>query len=336
MKKYSYIVLIVGIIIVAAIFVNSRTYNTSSQNKEDVIFVVKKGDDVIVIGRELVTQDLIANRFYLYYYMWKNKLRGSIAAGEYNIKPASKIEDIMYKITSGDAVIQKKQDIKITFPEGWTVKKMVDRLNENKLPGDNFATIAATPSNDIYDKYDFLKKGESLEGYLYPDTYFFTASASADIIVGKMLDNFSVKVDENHRKLINDSGNNLHDVIILASIVEGEVPIGGDRRLVAGIFQNRLDINMALQSDATIDYIKGIPEMKHSLADIEIDSPYNTYKYPGLPAGPINNPSVESIEAVMSPTETDYMYFLNNVKTGETVFSRTFDEHISNKYKNGL
>ena len=151
-----------------------------------------------------------------------------------------------------------------------------------------------------------------------------------------MLDNFDKRVGIERRDRIQTDGRTLHDVIIFASVIEGEVPLNGDRGIVAGIFKNRLDINMALQSDATIDYIKGKPEIKHTQEDIEIDSPYNTYKYPGLPEGPINNPSLASIDAAIAPTKTDYMYFLNDVATGETVFSRTFDEHVSNKKTHGL
>ena len=113
-KGILFIVICVSIVVVFFI-INFRTYNTYSQNLEEEIFNVKKGDDVIVIGRELAEKDIVANRFYLYYYVWKNKLRGSVNAGEYKIKPGSTIEEIMYKIVNGDSVMQKKNDIKVTF-----------------------------------------------------------------------------------------------------------------------------------------------------------------------------------------------------------------------------
>ncbi len=334
MKGIIISLVIVGILIVS--FIHFRSVSTTSQNTVDVQFNVEKGDDIITIGRKLAQENLIANRFYFYYYAWKNKLRGSITAGEYVLEPNSNIAEIVYKITSGDTVLHKQNDIKITFPEGWTIEKMAKRLTENGLDGDAFKVLAKKPTKELYDEYSFLKEGESLEGYLFPDTYFFVSSATEDDIIRKILDNFDEKVNEDYRNAIEQKGKNLHDVIIFASIVEGEVASAGDRMIVAGIFKNRLDIGMALQSDATIDYIKGMPEIKHSQSDIEIDSPYNTYKYPGLPPGPINNPSIEAINAAISPQETNYMYFLNNANTGETVFSNTFDEHISNKYSNGL
>jgi UPF0755 protein len=330
------IIIIIITSIAFIIFVHFRSINTISQNNVEIQFDVEKGDDIITIGRNLAQENLIANRFYFYYYVWQNKLRGSITAGEYILEPGSNIAEIVYKMTNGDTIVHKSDDIKITFPEGWTMEKMSKRLNEKGLPGEAFLILAQNPPKELYDEYSFLEDGASLEGYLFPDTYFLVPDTTAIKIIKKMLDNFDKKVDENYRNTISQSGNTLHDVIIFASVIEGEVSSSQDRQIVAGIFKNRLDINMALQSDATIDYIKGMPEIKHTQADIEIDSPYNTYKYPGLPPGPINNPSLEAIDAAIAPQETKYMYFLNNAQTGDTIFSETFDEHIVNKYSNGL
>jgi UPF0755 protein len=318
-------------------FVHYRAYNTVSNNTAQQIFVVEEGDDVVVIGRKLADADLVANRMYFYYYAWKNKLRGKFKADNYVIAPQSTIADIVYKLTTtGEALMEKEQDIKITFPEGWSVKKMAERLNANDLPGDEFEYIAQKPTEDIYNDFPFLPENTSLEGYLFPDTYFFLPDTTAEEVIVKMLENFDKKVDQERRDLIASQDRELHDMIIFASVIEGEVPSNGDRAIVAGIFQNRLDVGMALESDATLDYIKGFPEIKHSIADTKIDSPYNTYLYPGLPVGPINNPSLASIDAAIAPAETDYVYFLNNAETGETVFSRTNAEHDANKDLHGL
>jgi len=330
------IILSIIVILSIIIFVHFRTYNTVSQNVISQQFVIEDDDDIITVGRNLARENLIASRWYFYYYAWKNKLRGTIYAGNYMVESHVQLADIVYKITKGDAIVQKEKDIKITFPEGWTFETMAERLNKNSLPGDEFAQIAKNPPQELYTQYSFLNKDASLEGYLFPDTYFFLADATAQDIIDRMLDNFDVKVDQTQRDIIEQNGDNLYDILIFASVIEGEVAVANDRQIVAGIFKNRLDIGMALQSDATIDYIKGMPEIKHTQADIDIDSLYNTYKYPGLPPGPINNPSLESIHAAISPQETDYMYFLNNAETGETVFSRTFETHIANKKANGL
>lgn len=334
MKKI--IIVVLCFILLMYLFVQYRTKNTISLNTEPYTFEVEKGDDIIEIGKSLAEKELIANRFYFYYYAWQQKLRGTIRAGQYDLPPHSTIVDIVYKMTQGDVLIEKESDIKVTFPEGWGITRMGERLNEKGLPGDDFDAIAQRPSAELRASYDFLPQEGSLEGYLFPDTYFFTVNTTSDTIVRKMLDNFDEKVDQKRRESILAQGKTLHEMIIFASIIEGEVPTDADRGIVAGIFKNRLDIGMALQSDATIDYIKGFPELKHTKADTEIDSPYNTYLYPGLPPGPINNPSLASIDAAIDPDETDFMYFLNNIETGETIFSRTFEEHKINKNINGL
>lgn len=332
--------IIIGILVICVLFfglIHYRTHTTRSANNEESAFVVSEGDDIVTIGQRLAQQDLIANRLYFYYYAWKNKLRGKFRSGAYAIGPHSTIAEIVYKLTNArEALIEKEKDIRVTFPEGFTVADMAKRLTENGLPGGEFAALSDEPSDEILSTYSFLSRNMSLEGYLFPDTYFFSPSETAGSIVQKMLANFEKKVDAELRKSIADQGKTLHEIIIFASVIEGEVSLDEDRRIVAGIFSNRLMIGMALQSDATIDYIKGIPEIKHSQEDLEIDSPYNTYKYPGLPPGPINNPSLSSIRAAIDPAETEYMFFLNNASTGKTVFSKTFDEHVRKKSENGL
>lgn len=331
------LLVLAGLAIIFFLVVHYRANTLQSENSTAQNFTVAEGDDIVVIGQRLAEEDLIANRFYFYYYVWQHKLRGKFHSGTYEMAAHSTIAEIVYKLTtSSEALIEKEKDVRITFPEGFTTMEMAQRLNENGLPGDDFLAMSRKPSNDLLQKYPFLSTDASLEGYLFPDTYFFAPTASAEDIVEKMLENFDDKIDRSVRERITQKDKSLHEMLIFASVIEGEVSSGDDRRIVAGIFKNRLDIGMPLQSDATIDYIKGVPEVKHSQEDVEIDSPYNTYKYPGLPPGPINNPSLSSIEAAIEPADTEYMYFLNNAITGETVFSRTFEEHVANKNENGL
>lgn len=312
------------------------TRSSRSNNTVEQAFVIEKGEDLVIVGKKLANEDLVTSRWLFYYYAWKEKLRGKIIAGEYQIDPSSSIADISFRITEGESKVKHKDSVKVTFPEGWTIEKMTNRLNKNNLPGDEFNKLAKNPSQEILTKFTFVPEGKSLEGFLFPDTYIFTTDATAENIIIKMLSNFDKKVSSDIRDDLAAEEKSLYEVLIFASVVEGEVPSDADRGIVAGIFKNRLDIGMALQSDATIDYIKGEAEIKHTLADLEIDSPYNTYMYPGLPPGPINNPSLASIEAAIDPSETDYMYFLNNATTGETVFSKTFEEHVVNKGRHGL
>ncbi|MCK4635238.1 MAG: endolytic transglycosylase MltG [Candidatus Moranbacteria bacterium] len=333
MKKI-FIILILFLIAFSTMHYMMRS--SRSENIVEQTFVIEKGDDLVMVGKKLAKEDFITSKWFFYYYAWKEKLRGRIFAGEYQIDPNSSIADIAFKITEGELKVKHEESIKITFPEGWTIEKMSKRLEKNNLPAEEFKKLAKNPSEEILAEFTFIPEEKSLEGFLFPDTYIFTVDATAEEIIVKMLSNFDKKVPSDMRDDLAAEEKSLYEILIFASIVEGEVPTDADRGIVAGIFKNRLDIDMALQSDATIDYIKGEAEIKHTLADLEIDSLYNTYKYPGLPPGPINNPSLASFKAAISPEETDYMYFLNNAETGETVFSKTFDEHISNKAKNGL
>jgi UPF0755 protein len=333
MKK---ILVIVGLIVIAFFGLYFMMQQSRSSNLVDQTFIIETGDDLITVGRKLSEEKMISSRWLFYYYAWKEKLRGQIVAGEYQIAPNSSIAEIANKITVGDVEIQEEESVKITFPEGWTIEKMAQRLEKNNLPAEEFKQLAENPSEEILKEFAFIPADKSLEGFLFPDTYIFTADASAEEIINKMLTNFDLKVDSDMRDTLATENKSLYEILILASIIEGEVPTDADRGIIAGIFQNRLDIGMALQSDATLDFIKGEAEIKHSTADTQIDSPYNTYLYPGLPPGPINNPSLASIEAVINPTETDYMYFLNNATTGETVFSKSLEEHNSSKGNNGL
>jgi UPF0755 protein len=181
--------------------------------------------------------------------------------------------------------------------------------------------------------YEFLidkPQSATLEGYLFPDTYRFYKSATPDQVVQKLLDTFGEKVILPLQDQITESKHTIFQIITLASIIEKEVKSDADRRIAAGIFWKRLELGMPLQSDATVNYITGKQALQPTNADLSTDSLYNTYKYPGLPPGPIDNPSFSAIRAVVNPEETSYLYFLTK-PDGTTVFSKTYEEHLANK-----
>ncbi len=307
-----------------------------SQNNYEIDFVIHPGDNLIKVGDNLSKRGIIDYNILFYYYSWKNKLRGKIVYGHYIIPSHAKLSEISMIFINGDAKIKNKETVDVLFREGLTLKQMSLVLKEFNLPYEEFLKLSQNPPMKIRDKFPFLVNVKSLEGYLFPATYNLYIDVSAEEILDKMLTKFNQVITNSMRDDIVSSDRTLHEVLTLASIIEREVNKSEDRAIVAGIFQNRLDIGMALGSDATIDYIKEKPEIKHTLKDLEIDSPYNTYKYAGLPPGPINSPSLEAIHVSIYPEETEYLFFLNNVTTGKTVFSKTFNEHIRKKTKNGL
>jgi UPF0755 protein len=174
-----------------------------------------------------------------------------------------------------------------------------------------------------------LPKNATLEGYLYPDTYFIYADSTPETIIRKMLDNFGKKVTKDIREQAKSKNMTLNQVLTMASIIQKEVKTPEEMKLAAGLYFNRLNANKALESDSTITYVTGNYDSRASTEDLKIKSPYNTYTHNGLPPGPISNPSLIAITAVLNPTESDYMFFITD-KSGKAIFSVTGEEHVEN------
>jgi len=184
-----------------------------------------------------------------------------------------------------------------------------------------------------FTEFKFLKDkplDKNLEGYLFPDTYNIEKNDGVKKIVEKMLENFGIKLDSQLREEIQKQGKSVFEIITMASLIEKEVRIYIDKETVSGVLWKRLDSNMPLQVDATIVYVTGKKTV--SKEETKIDSLYNTYKYLGLPFGPICNPGLDSIKAAIYPKESKYWYYLSTLE-GETIFSRTLEEHNMNKAK---
>lgn len=339
MKIIRYVVSFVilsGIILAGCFFYlwNQSQYGKSNLT-ESTKYELKKGDDAWKIGSELEEMGIVQKKVYFVFYLWKSGKSKDLKAGNYSIAPGSAIPEIVRVFTEGE---KESGQVKVTFPEGWESKDMAKRLSANGLPGDEFLEIVKNPSQEIIAKYEFLNdlpKKSSLEGYLFPDTYFFFKDATAQEILGEMLKNFGRKYAAALQGQTVQSGKTAHQVVTMASIIEGEVPTQTDRKIVSGIFWKRIEIGQPLQSCATLAYILGEYKAQYSIEETQVESPYNTYRNKGLPPGPINNPGSSAIAAAVSPQDTDYLYFLSS-KNKETIFSKTFEEHVANKNKYGL
>ncbi len=237
-------------------------------------------------------------------------------------------------------ILTKAPDISITFLEGWSNEEIGSYLEKNQITTQKDFLVAL--DNVDVTNYPFLAskpKSASLEGYIFPDTYFIPKNVATStnintLIIKKALDNFAKKVTPDMQVQAEKRGMDLYKILTLASVIEKETgPTATEKKTVAGIFYNRLNIGMPLQSDATVNFATQKNQPSPSQADTEIDSPYNTYKYKGLPPGPICNPSLNSIMAALYPTDTDYMYFLHNQKTGQAIFAKTYEDHLKNKQK---
>jgi len=302
---------------------------------ETVDFIINPGEGVKQIGSNLKQAGLISRPSYFYLYVAWKKLDKKLQAGEYLLDKNMSIAAIADSLTKGKAAEKK-----ITLREGLTIKEIAEQFKKNSLikkesdfidltkpaPGTCFSLEACQVS--ILGE---IPAGATLEGYLFPDTYnFFNQTAPADVIA-KMLRNFDEKLTADMRVEIQKQKRSLADVITLASIVEKEAGNEAEMPVIAGIFKNRLDAGVALQSDATLSYFLNDNKAAHSTEEIKVDSLYNTYRYKGLPPGPICNPGLAAIKAALNPAKTNYFYFLHDQQTGRTYFSKTLEEHNLNK-----
>ena len=297
---------------------------------EPVEFVVDKGQGTKEISWRLEDAKLIRSAWWFQVYVWYKKQSSAMQAGEYALGQNFNVPEIVGTITGGKVVLN---EVKITFPEGFSNKQIVARLGEQGLPASG--ALGEETVDNYQVQYKFLSDaptGASLKGFLFPDTYIFNRDDKSSTIIKKFLDNFDKKLTPDLREQISRQGKKIYDIIILASIVQQEAIGEEDMPLIAGVFANRLRIGMALESDATINYITNKKDRQPLYEDLKIKSPYNTYLNRGLPPGPISNPGLAAIKAVIFPATTDYLFFLHPLD-GPTVFSKTLSEHNQNKAK---
>lgn len=284
-------------------------------------FVIPKGQSTRTILRRLQQEKIIKSSLAAEIYLLLTQQRQGFQAGSFELSGSMALNEIAAALQRGTL------DIKITIPEGFRSEQVVDTMIKSEL-------LATFSKLDLYQKFKIQ------EGKLFPDTYFFPKESTPEMIIGKMTENFNAKALSLTDERINPL---THELIIQASLVEREARHDIDRPLIASVLKNRLKIGMALQIDATLQYARATLTNNKQLttnnqfdwwpqitsADKTINSPYNTYKFPGLPPGPIANPGIEAIEAVLGPAKTDYLYYVSETD-GTTHYAKTLEEHNSN------
>jgi UPF0755 protein len=276
------------------------------------------------IGRRLVEAGVVRDEIsYRAALWWSGRSRG-LQAGEYLFeRPTSPVE-VVRRLADGDVYTRR-----ITFPEGLTIDEMA-RLYETA----GFGTAAAflEAARDPARIRDIDPRAGDLEGYLFPDTYSLSRDTSARRLTDLMLRRFRSAYDAELQRQAAGQGLSARDVVTLASLVEKETARPEERPIVAAVFRNRLKIGMGLQTDPTVVYAlqkAGRYDGNVRRADLDIDSPYNTYRHAGLPPGPIAAPGRASLEAAVRPADADYLYFVSR-NDGSHVFARSLDEHNRN------
>ena len=314
---------LLGILIVSFLVVYLRLIylplNPSSTG--EVVFRVEKGEGAKEIALNLEKNQLIRDALMFRFYVLFKGIAGYLKAGDYRLSPAMNIPQIAEKMFKGDIIKEK-----IAIIEGWNINDVAKELN-SKLNAD--FKLTELKIADFQKEFSFLEDAPataSLEGFLFPDTYEIVSGTPLEEIVRKILSNFDKKLSSDLREEIKRQNKSIYEIVIMASLIEKEVRTKEDKELVSGILWKRLKAGMPLQIDATISYLTGKKTAKISIAETQIDSPCNTYKYPGLPIGPISNPGLESILAAIYPQESNYWFYLST-PDGKTIFSRTLEEH---------
>lgn len=268
-------------------------------------------------SKGLLKPNWLINNYTRFYYKFYDK---KFYAGVYRFDPNMSNKDVIETIFSGQA----KNMAKVTFPEGITLNEFAAICNEKLgVPKEDF--IRAAHSDSLLRKFGIHAK--SAEGYLMPQTYQFYKGENAAGIIKKLLEESKELWDKRFAEDAEKQGRSRHWIMTLASIIEAESPVKEERRTIASAFYNRLDRGMKLESDPTVQY--GIGEKrKLTYKDLNSDSPYNTYKFTGIPPGPINSPSESSIEAALYPETTDYLFFVAvGDGSGRHNFAKSFNQH---------
>jgi len=305
------------IIIAAALFFFSLDPADAAPNAAVSVFQVSAGDGLRDVAHNLYAAHLIRSPLAFDIFSFMDGRASALKPGLYKLSPSMDTPAIVAALSGGGA-----GKATVTIPEGSTIYD-IDRILSNALvirPGE---LINASGT-------------QKMEGYLFPDTYQFYTNDSAAAVIGEMTDDFDAKA----APLLAADPANATRTLIIASIVQKEVPSQTDQELVAGIILKRLAAKMPLDIDATICYAKLLQDpalaaraCSLSALDFEIDSPYNTYLYKGLPPGPIGNPGTSAITAALHPQSSPYLYYLTDPATGKTIFAKTLDEQNQNRVK---
>ncbi|HOU11791.1 MAG TPA: endolytic transglycosylase MltG [Anaerolineae bacterium] len=305
-----------------------------------VRFTVEPGESVAQVAGDLKAQGLITDNELFRRYVQYKGLDAGIQAGTYTLHKAMTIPEIARALQKAEA-----QEQQVTIPEGKRLEEVAEFVaSQTTIPADMFLQMAQTgwQGSDLPQTYGFLAHVPitgTLEGLLFPDTYRLPLDATAYDLIDRMLANFARQVTPEIQQQFTDHGLSFYEGIALASIVEREAVIDDERPVIAGVFYNRLRDGWPLSSCPTVQYALGYRPDEQSwwkrqlfFGDLEVDSPYNTYRHQGLPPAPIANPGLRSIQAAANPAETEYYFFMVDcVKNdGSHFFARTEAEHLVN------
>lgn len=324
-------VLVIGTILFGIIY-NRAISKPLNSNEEMVIIEVKDGEGFYDVLNRLDSQGKLSNKLLIKLRMMINKQDIHLSQGVYEISSNSSLSDVIKSLQNS---AENKSLIKLTIPEGYNVEEIAEEVERcNVDTKDNFLQAVKNYTLPSFVKHDENKRYD-LEGYLYPDTYLIPNGSDSNHIINLMINEFT-QVFESINKT---NGNTIKDedvekIITIASMIEKEAQVDKDRPYISSVIYNRLNSDMKLQIDATVLYALGYHVDVVLNRHLEIDSPYNTYKYKGLPEGPIANPGRAAITAAMNPADTEYIYYILE-KDGSHYFTSDYNDFLDKKKELG-
>lgn len=320
-------------------YITSVLEPVDPQNEESIEIEIPMGTSSSTIAQILEDNGLIKNaRIFRFYVKFKNI--SDFQAGEYTLSPSLTLDEIIESLQTGKIIVEPIYTV--TIPEGKTIDEIAEIYAE-KMPfkKDDFLEVANDTEyiEELIENYSSLLSDRildenirtPLEGYLFAATYsFYEKEPAIKSVIEDML-NKSVEVIQSFYEQIEEKDLSIHEALTMASLIEKESKTSEERPIISGIFYNRLEQGMLLQTDPTVLYSLGEHKERVLYEDLEVDSPYNTYKHTGLPIGPISNFGQESLAAALEPEETNFLYFLHDYN-GKIFYAETLDEH--NQLKN--
>lgn len=346
-RKVVFIILTLFIIIFAIggtlgyTYIKSALEPVDADSEEKVDVEIPIGSSTSTIAGILEENGIIKNALIFRFYIKLNN-ESDFQAGEYSFSPSMSLNEIIESLKSGKIVLESSH--RVTVPEGLTMEQIADIFANNfSFTSEEFMDKVNDEAyiEELMEKYPLLLTEAildedirtPLEGYLFAITYdFYEEDPSIETIVEMMLDQ-TQRVVSLYIEEIEELGFSIHEAITLASIIEKETGHLDQRNEISGVFHNRLEIGMPLQTDPTVLYALGEHKDRVLYKDLEVESPYNTYYVDGLPVGPISNFAASSLEAVLNPVESDYLYFMHD-KEGNIHFAKTLEEHNENIAEN--
>ncbi len=300
--------------------------------REAVDFRVEPGESVSAVALDLERAGLIRNAFVFRLYVKYKAAGQTFQAGHYKLVRGTSIAGLISTLSHGDVV---NTAVTVTIPEGYTVVEIADKLAAQGICGKSQFLNEVQRGSFDEPFLQNLPRGKAvkyrLEGYLFPDTYAFERGESAHQVVEEFLANFARHIDGAVTEQMQARGLTLPQLLTEASLVEKEARVDKERPIIADVIQNRLQRHMKLQIDATLEYILGHKDVLTE-KDTQVDDPYNTYRNAGLPPGPIANPGMASIQAVLNPAKTNYLYYVvKNDGSGQHYFATTYQEQLHNE-----